>query len=55
MNADIVNLIGSVGFPIAACIYMAVTQTKTVDKLRESVDNNTRIMERLLDKINGSE
>lgn len=49
--SDYVNIISSVGFPIAACIYMAVTQRSTIDKLRESLDNNTIIMTKLCEKL----
>lgn len=49
--SDYVNIISSVGFPIAACIYMAVTQRNTIDKLRESLDNNTIIMTKLCEKL----
>lgn len=47
----IIQAIGSVGFPIVACIYMIYTNNKNseshakeIDKLRETVDNNTRVM-----------
>lgn len=52
------QLISSLGFPIVACIYMAVTQQKTqerhskeVDELRKAVNNNTNVMVKLCTKL----
>ena len=52
------QLIGSLGFPIVACIYMAVTQQKSeerhskeVDELRKAVNNNTNVMVKLCTKL----
>lgn len=45
---DIVNLINTVGFPIGACIYLAVVQKRTIERLTEVVDNNTRALTDLL-------
>lgn len=47
---DFITLISNVGFPIAACTYLALSLTPAVDRLKEAVDNNTSIMERLLDR-----
>lgn len=54
----ITQLISSLGFPIAACIYMAWSNQKAnerhkeeIDKLRESVDNNTKVMIKLCTKL----
>lgn len=52
---DFVNLISNVGFPIAACAYMAITYNKTISKLTGVIDNNTLSIERLAGKIEGSE
>lgn len=56
--STISGLISSVGFPIAACIYMAYLQNKSeeryradIDKMRETVDNNTHIMIRICEKL----
>lgn len=47
----LIQAIGSVGFPIVACIYMIYTNNKNVEshakeieKLRETVENNTKVM-----------
>lgn len=55
---DIQTFITSVGFPIACCIYLIYTQketdkknAETVDKLRETVNNNTMVMIQLCSKL----
>jgi hypothetical protein len=52
------QLIGSLGFPIACCIYLIYSNNKAnethkqeVDKLRETVENNTRVMLKLCAKL----
>lgn len=52
---DFVSLISNVGFPIAACAYMAVTYNKTISQLTDVINNNTLSIERLAGKIDGSE
>ncbi len=54
----ITQLIGSLGFPIVACIYMAKTQekqneqhSKEVSELRQTVENNTKAMIKLCTKL----
>lgn len=56
--STISGLISSIGFPIAACIYMAYNQNKSeeryradIDKMRETVDNNTHIMIKICEKL----
>lgn len=58
MNIDWISLISSVGFPIVCCVYLIYNQGKTeerhreeVDKLRTSLDNNTRVMNKILRKL----
>lgn len=51
--SDFVNLISNVGFPIAACVYMAITYNKTISQLTEVINNNTISIERLVGKIEG--
>lgn len=53
---QIVNLIGTVGFPIVACLamfYFIVTTMKqftgTLTELTKSVDNNTKVTARVLE------
>ena len=52
--STIASLISSVGFPIAACCYMVYLHNKSeerhreeVDKLRQSLDNNTKVMQKI--------
>lgn len=52
------QLIGSLGFPIACCIYLIYSNNKAnethkqeVDKLRETVENNTHVMLKLCAKL----
>ena len=57
---DILNIISSVGFPIAACIAMSIyikqrdtKHEQEVDKLRQSIDNNTKVMTELIYYLKG--
>ena len=50
----IVSIVSTVGFPIACCIYLVYNQNKAeerhrdeVDKLRQSLDNNTKVMTKI--------
>lgn len=56
--SQIVQLIGSLGFPIAMCIVMVVffykiitqiesTHKENLEKITEALDNNTRIINEL--------
>lgn len=52
------QLIGSLGFPIACCIYLVYSNNKAVEKhesevekLRVTVDNNTKAMLKLCAKL----
>lgn len=54
----ITSLISSVGFPIACCIYLIYSNNKTaekhaeeVEKLRVTVENNTKVMLKLCSKM----
>lgn len=54
----ITTLISSVGFPIACCIYLIYSNNKTaekhaeeVEKLRVTVENNTKVMLKLCSKM----
>lgn len=50
----LMQIVSTVGFPIACCIYLVYNQNKAeerhreeVDKLRSSLDNNTKVMNRI--------
>ena len=54
----IASLISSVGFPIAACVYLVYNQNRAderyrdeIDKLRTSLDNNTKVISKLCSKL----
>ena len=55
---EIVQLITNIGFPIAACIYMALyvrdlnqKHTEEIGKMTEAINNNTLALERLSGKL----
>lgn len=52
------NIISSVGFPIACCIYLIYINNKNeekhseeVEKLRETIENNTKVMVKLCARL----
>ena len=54
----IIQAIGSVGFPIVCCIYLIYTMQKNeekhseeIDKMRVTVENNTKVMIKLCAKL----
>lgn len=60
--STITQLVSSVGFPIAVSLilmyYIKYTNDQhkdEIDKLAESINNNTTIMQKLVDKLDKSE
>lgn len=59
MDANsIITTIQAVGFPIAACvalylhmIHQDADHKTEVDQLRDAINNNTQVMQRLLDRL----
>lgn len=58
MEVNWMELISSVGFPIVCCVYLIYNQnkmndrhTQEVDKLRQSLDNNTKVMNKILRRL----
>lgn len=52
MNVDsIITLIGSVGFPIAMCLYMTVTFNKTLENLDDRILALSTRIDVLIDKV----
>ena len=56
------QIISTIGFPIFICLYMIKINEKSdelhrdeIDKLRETVENNTVAIVKLLDKLDGDE
>lgn len=57
---EIVNMISTVGFPIAMCIMLCWYVKSTNDSyrqdiksLQQSIDNNTAVMNKIIDKLEG--
>lgn len=48
---DIITLVGSVGFPIAMCLYMTVTFNKTLETLDDRILALSTRIDTLIDKI----
>ena len=48
---DITTLVGSLGFPIVACGYMMIVNTKTVKENTEATNKMVTLMERVLEKL----
>lgn len=50
--SSIVSLISSVGFPIVCCIGLAWYVNNTQKELTITIQNNTKVLEKLLTKLN---
>lgn len=48
---DITTLVGSLGFPIVACGYMMIVNTKTVKENTAATNKMVTLMERVLEKL----
>lgn len=53
MSNDLVNFISSVGFPIVMCVYLTFTVNKTLEDVRNTLNANTRVIKRIINKIEG--
>jgi hypothetical protein len=53
-EVELMQMVGNVGFPIAVAAYCLVTLNKTVNSLKDTITNNTVVMQRILDKIEGN-
>ncbi len=47
METTIITLVGSLGFPIVACIWLATGFKKSQDALRDAINSNTKVLEKL--------
>lgn len=47
-GATLTNLIGSLGFPIAAACFMAWYQVTQLKEFRQSLDTNTKTLQELI-------
>ena len=52
---SVIQAVGSVGFPIVCCIYLIGTMQQELKELRETISNNTLVIQKLCDKIGGIE
>lgn len=58
----VIQLISNLGFPIVCCVglfwyitKMTAQHKEETDKLREAISNNTIVMQKLIDMIEGEE
>lgn len=49
---NIVQLISSVGFPIVCCVALGYFIVNELKELRTAINNNTLVIQKLLDKLN---
>lgn len=48
---SIATIISTVGFPIAMCLLVYFQNTKEIDALRDAINNNTMVMQKILDRL----
>lgn len=55
---EVLSAISTVGFPIACCVYLIYNNTKMdekhseeIEKLRETVQNNTEVMIKICERL----
>lgn len=48
---ELTKFISSVGFPIAMCVYMILYNNKTIEKLSNTISQNTIVLEKILTKL----
>ena len=48
---ELTTFISSVGFPIAMCVYMILYNNKTIEKLSNTIAQNTIVLEKILTKL----
>ena len=49
----IIQMVSSVGFPIVCVFVMFKLYREELIKMHEAIDNNTRVIQTLIDKIDG--
>lgn len=54
VNVDIIDIINSTVFPIAMCVIMLTQNNKTISELKNSIDNNTLTITKLVEKLDKS-
>ena len=48
---EIMKLISSYGFPIVACVALFLFNSRTINELKATIDNNTQVMLRLVENM----
>lgn len=48
---EIVNVISSVGFPIAVAVYMLYRESTVIKQMTDTINNNTTVIEKLMTKL----
>lgn len=52
MDADLItDLVSNVAFPIAAFVMMYYSNTRTIEELRKTIEENSLIMAKLSEKL----
>ena len=49
--SSITELVSNVAFPIAAFVMMFYSSTKTIEDMRKTIEENTLIMAKLVEKL----
>lgn len=52
---EIVTLISTIGFPIVCCIFMWKYISTSMKEFMKTVEENTRVTQKLCDKLDGKE
>lgn len=52
---ELTQMISMLGFPCVACIALAWFVNKLVDKLTTTIQENTMVIQKLVDKLEGEE
>ena len=50
---EIVTLISTIGFPIVCCIFMWKYISNTMKEFMKTIEENTRVTQKLCDKLDG--
>lgn len=53
--SEVTSFIGTVGFPIAMCLLLWKTHTKEMEEVSKAIDNNTLVIQRLVDLLDRKE
>lgn len=52
---EIISAVSNVGFPIVCCLIMFWYLSSKIDKLTDCINNNTKVIEKLLTKHGGED